>query len=413
MKFLRTARMLGFLCLVCAACGQTEGARSPDPASPGDSEAPAAVVGGAGIDGGAPVAPGPSRCQVFAASALCTQRTRAVSVGLWVSRDVHYELPLGAAPAAGWPVVIMFQGSGFPATHTFYGTTTEPFGAYYQTGVVKALLDAGYAILAPDAHLLGSTYWDTNIPPWADHWSNSPDNQFMVAVFAAIEQGQFGPLNKARMYATGISSGGYMTSRMAVSYPGRFRALAIASGSYATCSALCVLPSALPANHPPTLFLHGRQDPLVPLATMESYRNLLDQRGFATRTIIRDSAGHEWLPEAPSAVLDWFVTHPRGPQALRRRRLWSRSSFSRRVSFLSAASRRRAASVEEDRRAGRFDADPAWSSGYIDLANHCGRTVRVKVAWDAGPDSACTTIYCGAIDITIRIYKIHAAAIPT
>ena len=44
-----------------------------------------------------------------------------------------------------------------------------------------------------------------------------------------------GPLDPSRLLAIGVSSGGYMTSRMAVSYPGKFRALAIAAG--ASCRA--------------------------------------------------------------------------------------------------------------------------------------------------------------------------------
>lgn len=103
----------------------------------------------------------------------------------------------------------------------------------------------------------------------------------------------------------GISSGGFMTSRMAVSYAGAFRALVIASGSYATCSATCEVPD-LPAGHPPTLFLHGDADNVVKLSTMTPYRDKLTAAGHSVETVIRAGAGHEWLPEGKTAIPMWF-----------------------------------------------------------------------------------------------------------
>ena len=100
-----------------------------------------------------------------------------------------------------------------------------------------------------------------------------------------------------------------MTSRLAVSYSGLFRALAVHSGSYATCSSLCILP-ALPADHPPTLFLHGLLDPLIPVSTMEQYRDALSRDGREVQTVINRAASHEWIPEGPQAVTDWFNAHP-------------------------------------------------------------------------------------------------------
>ena len=112
-----------------------------------------------------------------------------------------------------------------------------------------------------------------------------------------------------RLYATGISSGGYMTSRMAVSYEGMFRALAIQSASYATCAGpLCVGPS-LPEDHPPTLFLHGTLDATVPQYTMELYYDDLLELGVPTRKVVDPVAGHEWIDSAPAEVLRWFQDH--------------------------------------------------------------------------------------------------------
>jgi pimeloyl-ACP methyl ester carboxylesterase len=244
-----------------------------------------------------------SRCQRDEARVSCSQQTLTI-----VERQVFFQLPLGLAPEGGWPTVLWFQGSFFPASHTFSAVRSDPFGAYDQAATVKALLDGGWAVIAPEAAQGGTTFWDTNIPPWSAAWSGSPDDLLMQALFAAIERGAFGPLAIDRLYAAGLSSGGYMTSRMAVSYPGRFRALVIESASYATCGgAACVVPMPLSAAHPPTLFLHGQKDEIVPIATMQRYHDELVREGHATDEVIDADAGHQWIAAAPVAVPAWLA----------------------------------------------------------------------------------------------------------
>jgi len=131
----------------------------------------------------------------------------------------------------------------------------------------------------------------------------------MNELFAGIEAGRFGPLDPSHLYATGISSGGFMTSRMAVSYRGRFRALAIHSGSYATCPTVCVIPTPLPKDHPPTLFVQGALDPVVPLPEMELYRGVLSAEGFEVSTLINPTGAHAWFAQSGPAILAWFQAH--------------------------------------------------------------------------------------------------------
>ena len=243
----------------------------------------------------------------------CPHHTSTLSVGATglINRDVHWMVPFGDPPPDGWPVVLMFQGSVFNPEHNWKGTTDDLYGAYYQVLVLKKLLDAGYAVLTPEAHLGGETFWDTNVPLYANNWESAPDHDFILVIFAAIENGTFGALDPARMYSTGLSSGGYMTSRMAVSYPGKFKSLAIMAGSYATCAGLiCTVPDTLPADHPPTLFLHGQNDLAVPVLTMEPYEEQLRNMGIQTRKVINDACGHEWIPESPEEVLSWFNQSP-------------------------------------------------------------------------------------------------------
>ena len=249
-----------------------------------------------------------SRCQIYPSDVVCTKHELSLSA-LLIRRKVTYEVPIGTPPAKGWPTVLYFQGSFFPGSRAFAAGLADVAGQYNLTLTVKALLDAGYAVLAPDALLDGASFWQTNVPPWSLLWTTSSDHALMLSIFQAIEAGKFGALDPSRLYAMGISSGGFMTSRMAVSYRGRFRALAVHSASYATCSALCLVPG-LPADHPPTLFLHGNLDLIVTRPIMEQYRSALLRDGRSVKAVINPTAGHEWLPEGPQAITGWFNAHP-------------------------------------------------------------------------------------------------------
>lgn len=294
-------------------CATTD---SPGESAQGSTSSGAGAGGGeAAMDGGkgtgTPEGGAGSRCTASPAEVKCPYTQQSVPAEGGVLRDVMWQVPLGAPPAKGWPAVLLFQGSFFGPPQMFDATAISPFGAYYLALTVKGLLDAGYAVLAPAAHANGGLFWDTNVPPWSTDWADAPDNAFMISIFAAISSGKFGPLDSSRLYATGISSGGYMTSRMAVSYPGKFKALAVCSGSYATCSGpACIVPDPLPSDHPPTLFLHGQIDAIVPIATMQAYDARLVSEGKETRVVVDPAAGHQWIAAGPTEVVGWFDAHP-------------------------------------------------------------------------------------------------------
>ncbi len=245
-------------------------------------------------------------CEVAENHVSCPHATVVFDAAL-AAREVHVQHPVGEPPGDGWPAVMMFQGS-FDTRGVWEGAEGDTFGGLHQARVTAALLDAGFAVIAPEARYDGASYWDTNVLPWNHLWEASGDHRLMLALLAAVDAGDLGPLDADRLYATGISSGGYMTSRMAVAYPGRFRALAIQSASYATCAgSLCTMPASLPPDHPPTLFLHGGADSIVPIGTMEDYADALDADGVATERVIDEAEGHAWLAVAPDTVVGWFA----------------------------------------------------------------------------------------------------------
>lgn len=289
--------------IVSLACALSASACGPSPATtPDAASSPPPAADGATGDGAVA-----SRCTETADEITCTYETTTFHA-LLNDRTVRYQTPLGTPPPGGWPVVFYFQGSFTSAEAAFHATRDAVFGQFQLTRTIRALLDGGFAVIAPDA--LVDIAWQTNVPPYSLDWTATSDNAFLLAILTGIHDGALGPLDPAHLYAMGISSGGYMTSRMAVSYPGVFRALVVHSASYATCGVACIIPPVLPADHPPTLFLHGAKDPIVPVAQMLLYRDELTQQGHTVDSVIDAAAGHEWIAAAVPAVGAWFAAHP-------------------------------------------------------------------------------------------------------
>lgn len=243
----------------------------------------------------------PSHCAQSATGMVCAHDTVQIE-----GRDVHHQVPLGEPPAAGWPVALLFQGSMAPADTFWTVLDTDALGYWNQGLVTKTLLDSGVAVITPEALGEGLTAWGTNVPPTSVDWESGRDHALMLGVFERIEAGDLGPLDDQSLYAAGISSGGYMSSRMADAYPGRFQALAIHSGAYMTCTNLACRTPAQPADHPPTLFLHGGLDLVVPARTMRAYDAALQAAGVETRVVVDPRAGHAWIDAAPDEIAAWF-----------------------------------------------------------------------------------------------------------
>jgi predicted esterase len=233
----------------------------------------------------------------------CPFQTQRVK-GPLLTRTVKYGIPQGPAPKDGWPTVVIYQGSFFPVE--FSRKSYLPFGGYNEILLIKNLMDHGFAVIAPPA--TEKMAWMTNLI--GINYDGSEDYYFIAELLKKMNNGNFGNLDMTKLFATGISSGGYHTSRMAVSFPGVFKALAIESASYATCGGpLCFMPDSLPVDHPPTLFLHGALDMVVPVTTMMSYHSRLEEAGIPTEMKIDTFARHQWLDEAPELVTNWFLKY--------------------------------------------------------------------------------------------------------
>jgi polyhydroxybutyrate depolymerase len=69
------------------------------------------------------------------------------------------------------------------------------------------------------------------------------------------------PVDGAKIYATGISNGGFMASRLGCELSNRIAAIAV---NAATIEATTIAPNCNPGRTVPALYIHGTADPLVP-----------------------------------------------------------------------------------------------------------------------------------------------------
>lgn len=224
-------------------------------------------------------------------------------IGTRTQRDVVIALPEGKVPKNGWPAVVYYQGSFFKSSFNWPKLT--PKGGHNESLMFKKLLAEGFAVIIPRAEK--GIAWSTNAMLFRGYEA-SDDFAVITNMLAAVKDGDFGPINTNKLFAAGMSSGGYNTSRMAVSFPGVFKGLMIHSASYATClgPVKCSVPKSLPKDHPPTLFIHGALDLTVPAYTMKKYAKSMENNGIAYSVFIKTTGAHGYFKETPLLTVNWF-----------------------------------------------------------------------------------------------------------
>jgi polyhydroxybutyrate depolymerase len=153
-------------------------------------------------------------------------------------------LPLGYSRALQYPLVLNFHGHGNTAAHQEQST--------------------GFSVLANHMHFIVA-YPQGIIGPdlrtgWASGGPNKPrsDDVLFVSDLITSLQRAF-CVNPGRIYATGFSNGGGMTSVLACRLAGRIAAFASVSGSYFIPDGGC-----FPDRPVPFLEFHGTGDGTVP-----------------------------------------------------------------------------------------------------------------------------------------------------
>jgi polyhydroxybutyrate depolymerase len=165
------------------------------------------------------------------------------------------------------PLVVDFHGYG-EGDQT--ESLTTQFGALGQHD--------GFLAVFPNGH--GTpVHWDTSTR------ASNPDLRFVASLLAHLEATQC--IDKARIYATGLSQGAFMTSTVACAMSGSFAAFAPVDGVQ--------LPAYCPAKRPaPILAFHGTADPI------------LHFNGGLGRAVLKDdlTVDPKPLPKLPAARLD-------------------------------------------------------------------------------------------------------------
>jgi polyhydroxybutyrate depolymerase len=218
-------------------------------------------------------------------------------------------------------------------------------------GLDRAGTRRGFIVVSPDA-LHGT--WALGCNCTAAEQNGVDDLRFVDDLLAQLADGL--PIDRARVYATGLSDGGTFSYRLACERAKMLAAIAVVSGNLAMDPADC-----RPARPVPVLAIHGTMDPIIPFENGEKASQLwarLDGcKGRPVESARPDKAddgtavtlvtypgcrapgevqlyringgGHTWpgsptpLParlgrqsleiDASEAILDFFARHPSAP----------------------------------------------------------------------------------------------------
>ena len=180
------------------------------------------------------------------ASAATIERTLVVADQ---ERSYEIDVPAGAAPSAGWPVVLVFHGGGGSAAGARTQSrmsvlgTAERFVAVYPQG------SGGVAGKL-------KTWNGGTCCGWA--MSHHVDETAFVAALLD-DLASAVPVDAKRVYATGISNGGMMAYLVACTLAGRVAAIAPVAGEMTIPPSEC-----RPSRPVAVLVIHGTADRNLP-----------------------------------------------------------------------------------------------------------------------------------------------------
>lgn len=161
-------------------------------------------------------------------------------------RTYHLHVPPGADSSKALPLVFAFHGGGGT------GLQMERFSGF------SALSDKeGFLVCYPDG--VEKNWYDGRVVPTSrSHREKIDDAGFVEALIDAIARKQ--PVDMKRIYATGISNGGFFSTYLGARLSKRFAAIAPVVGGMAPIVAADFKPDQ-PVS---VLLLQGTDDPLVP-----------------------------------------------------------------------------------------------------------------------------------------------------
>jgi len=164
------------------------------------------------------------------------------------TRTYLYYVPRVADPAKKLPLVLLLHG-GLGSGRKMIGLTQEGW---------NRLADSeGFIAVYPDGI---ERHWNDGrgIKDHDKVVEGIDDVGFLLALLERLSTQL--PVDKSRVYVTGISNGSMMTSRLACEVPGRFAAVALVAGYMPVSQQV----SCKPSRPLPVMIIGGTKDPLVP-----------------------------------------------------------------------------------------------------------------------------------------------------
>lgn len=146
------------------------------------------------------------------------------------------------------------EGAPMPIVVNLHAYLTNTNVQAWLTDMSEAAEQKGYVVVYPQARFAS---WNGGGCCGEAALRNTDDVGFVMDVVRTIEA--FVPVDKTRIYAAGMSNGGFLSHRLLCEASENFAAIASVSGVIAINETKCKPKRAVPVLH-----IHGKLDPIVP-----------------------------------------------------------------------------------------------------------------------------------------------------
>ena len=195
-------------------------------------------------------------------------------------------LPAGVKedPGKQWPLLFFLHGAGERGTNVWQVAVHGP------PKIVREKKDFPFIVVSPQC-------------PAGETWSNDALLALLDTIIAKY------PVDRTRVYLTGLSMGGFGTWSLVEQYPNTFAAIAPVSGGGNPYRAREL-------KHIPVMIFHGQNDKNVPVWQAQQMAMSLVQAGGDAKLMVYPNAGHNIWDHVYSRqqLYEWFLEHVKPQQ---------------------------------------------------------------------------------------------------
>ena len=195
-----------------------------------------------------------------------------------------------AQPEKRWPLILFLHGAGERGSDVWRVAVHGP------PKIVRDKPDFPFIVVSPQC-------------PAGRRWA---DDEVLALLDDVLERY---PVDRQRVYLTGLSMGGYGTWSLGMSHPARFAAIVPICGGGDPLKALLPDPQNVQALRSlPVWAFHGAKDPVVKLAESERMVDALRKFGCkeVELTVYPEAQHDSWTATyANPKLYDWLLSHRR------------------------------------------------------------------------------------------------------